>query len=118
MRKVKWIVLLADGREITSDSCDPWEVPLDSPVALIAQPGAVLAEGDYLTDPVLVAGNYTHFVFRDDLQVWMGHERDSDVVRALSYYARHISALRSAVQLPNPDFAALYARGRSIIGMK
>ena len=105
----QWIAILEDGREVSG--VDPKYVPLDSPVEIIVH-------FEEKNEPILLAGNYTHFAYRTDLGRWIGHERDSDACRAFVYHAEHISALRSSITMDPARFEELWARARELAGMK
>ena len=120
---IRWAAILQDGREFSDTDTQPWAVPFDSPLSVIAQPCCIREDGTYSAQPILV--NYTHHLYRTDLVdaygelgIWVGHESDSDVVRALTYYAPHIVAVRSSLTDQTANFNALWQRGRELCGMK
>ncbi len=127
---MRWVVFLSDDSEWSSDDVESWEVPLIAPVHVIVQPCVMKPDGEEMAQPVLV--NYTHHAYRTDLLagdgergLWLGHDTDSDVVRMMHYYGRHVEALRSSLttisremEYGTPGFKDAWAKARAILGRK
>ena len=104
----RWWVILADGREISSEECAAADVPRWPRAVCIAQVGA----GARNWKPVLVNGDiYTHRT--GDAAGWCDHT-ERGALNELIDHALETDAVLDGKYVVGPRFKALWARGREL----
>ena len=109
----RWRVYFIDGSTFDSMEGNPEDVPFLLPVVVIGQRGMRERVGH----PDIVEG-LSFFVYRNDLEGWIGFEQETFVHDEFQRHGHLIQAYRKGWSIGEHEYREIWNRARADLGIK